>query len=185
MITGKIVGWLIRQKMITSQECELYMYAMQCFYFRITPLLLAILVGVIMKYPIEGLILGFTICIIRKYSGGYHANSIWGCHIVSIIVLVIGLFMMPYIHIGICFFCSEILAILELCVLSPMESKNHPMVEQEKEKYKKITKILIMICACLEIIFLICSKTNCAIAIGNGVVATAISQSICLIKRSE
>lgn len=83
------------------------MYAMQCFYFRIAPLLLAILVGVIMKYPIEGLILGFTICIIRKYSGGYHANSIWGCHIVSIIVLVIGLFMMPYIHIGICFFAVK------------------------------------------------------------------------------
>ena len=93
MITEKIVSWLIRQKMITHKEREVYIYAVQSFYFCITPLVLSILIGRVMNQTMEGLILGFIISVIRRYSGGYHANSVWKCHILSIIILIIGLFI--------------------------------------------------------------------------------------------
>ena len=177
MITEKIVSWLIRQKMITHKEREVYIYAVQSFYFCITPLVLSILIGRVMNQTMEGLILGFIISVIRRYSGGYHANSVWKCHILSIIILIIGLFIVSYIHIEICFFIGEIGAVLSLWILSPVESKNRPLNGWEKKQYKKITIVITLICMWIEIIFSLCDRKSFAIAIGTGVMVKAITQS--------
>ena len=87
------------------------------------------------------------------------------------------LFIVSYIHIEICFFIGEIGAVLSLWILSPVESKNRPLNGWEKKQYKKITIVITLICMWIEIIFSLCDRKSFAIAIGTGVMVTAITQS--------
>lgn len=66
MISNKIVGWMIYQKVISLEERKLYLYALQSFYFSIAPFILAILIGSVMKQFLNGVFLGITISIVRS-----------------------------------------------------------------------------------------------------------------------
>ena len=72
--TETVVDWMIRQKVINEKEKELYGYALYSVGLLILPLLFAVGIGFILGSMKSGIALVVPFMILRKYSGGYHAN---------------------------------------------------------------------------------------------------------------
>lgn len=182
MISNKIVEWMIYQKVISLEERKLYLYALQSFYFSIAPFILAILIGSVMKQFLNGVFLGITISIVRKYSGGYHAKKVWICHFFSVVILIGCFILFSYIQIRFVFFVFETGAVISLSILSPIQSTDHTLDQSEKTKYKKVTAILAIGCEIFEIILAIFGKEYIAKTIGTGIMVVALLQWPCILK---
>ena len=128
-------GYFIRRKKIVS-------ICTAKFLFSIAPFILAILIGSVMKQFLNGVFLGITISIVRKYSGGYHAKKVWICHFFSVVILIGCFILFSYIQIRFVFFIFETGAVISLSILSPIQSTDHTLDQSEKTKYKKVTAIL-------------------------------------------
>lgn len=78
---------------------------------------------------------------LKKYSGGYHAKKLSICMIISTILLT------AMIKLSICdiksayMYITTCIAIIELCVVSPIQSDNKVLNEKEIRHYKKIAVI--------------------------------------------
>ena len=75
--TGKIVEWLINHDAIESDDKELYEYALYSLWLLVTPLFLAIIVGLCFGRIKEGIVIVIPFMLLRKFSGGYHAKHLW------------------------------------------------------------------------------------------------------------
>ena len=74
-LTMKIVNFLIKNDVIKKDDQEIYIYGFDRI---LTPLLniaTTVLFGVILGELYQGLIFVFSFMALRKYSGGYHANT--------------------------------------------------------------------------------------------------------------
>lgn len=85
--TGKIVEWLINHDAIESDDKELYEYALYSLWLLVTPLFLAIIVGLCFGRIKEGIVIVIPFMLLRKFSGGYHAKHLWICLTSSTLLL--------------------------------------------------------------------------------------------------
>ena len=74
-MSEKIANWLIGQKAISSDEREVYAYAVHCLFSLIYPIAFAFVLGIIFGMVMEAIVMIIPFMIIRKFSGGYHADS--------------------------------------------------------------------------------------------------------------
>ena len=73
----------------SKRDKILYKYALNSIKATAIPLILAFVMCVMLRIPLANMILVIPFMIIRKYSGGYHAGTIYQCLVLSCIVLVI------------------------------------------------------------------------------------------------
>lgn len=74
--TEAVVAWLVKYQVIEEQEKELYCYAMESYILFWSPVIFALLLGIIMGKVKESIFVIIPFMIIRKYSGGYHAKHL-------------------------------------------------------------------------------------------------------------
>ena len=86
-MSDKIADWLILQKAITTDERELYAYAVHCLFSLLYPIVFASVIGAFLGMPIEAVVMIMSFIAVRKFSGGYHADSFYKCLIISSICL--------------------------------------------------------------------------------------------------
>lgn len=141
-LISKILEYQIRRKYIEEREKGIYEYAYMIFGETCINLLVAIMIGYFFG---ELKLVGCFLCsyiLLRRYSGGYHADKGYICGLVSavLILLLCILYKMSieiYIPGGGYFFL--IIAQLSICRLSPVDSKNKRLNESAKQKYRKIS----------------------------------------------
>ena len=72
--TGKITDWLIKCGAIPETDRELYEYAIYSILLSLSPMLLALAIGALFGSAVQGVLTITPFVILRKFSGGYHAN---------------------------------------------------------------------------------------------------------------
>ena len=179
-ITKGITNWLIENGAIEDRDAELYEYAIYSIFITISPLLLVFIIGIGMGTILEGAILILPFMCIRKFSGGYHANTPGICLVSSCILLVFCMWLAMHLEYSYWITIITTACVVSLCVNSPIDSEHKRLDDMEKRSYKKIASILscvfyIIHCACgcigLEKI------ANC---LAVGICLTAILQLPCL-----
>ena len=96
-MSEKIADWLIEQKAISTGERELYAYAVHCLFSLLYPIAFASVIGAFLGMPIEAVVMIMSFIAVRKFSGGYHADSFKKCLVLSSIVIIVTLLIGKYI----------------------------------------------------------------------------------------
>ncbi len=144
-ISGKIVNWLIRRNAISTEERELYEYAAHCLFLFLYPIVFALVVGTFLGMVPEAVILIISFVFVRKFAGGYHANSFARCLIISSIVIISTLLIASVIDNGITLNMIYIASSVMLILFSPIDSPNKRLDCEDRAFCKKITMYIVVI----------------------------------------
>lgn len=171
--TSKIVEWLINHDAIESGDKELYEYALYSLWLLVTPLFLAIIVGMCFGGVKEGIIIVMPFMLIRKFSGGYHAKHLWMCLTSSTLLLSLCVWISSYLKYD--WKLAGIMAIagIGLGYLSPIDHENKRLSNEEKKLYKKVTAILTGMSWGAALLFQILGQELYAVCISLGIMLTA------------
>ncbi|MGN0384049.1 MAG: accessory gene regulator ArgB-like protein [Eubacterium sp.] len=180
---SKIVNILINDNVIQSEDRELYEYSLYVLFLTIYPLFVAVIIATVMGVLIEGMIIISVFAIIRRYSGGHHAKTVFLCFLESTTTMFLFFFAFKENVIGAYLYMVLIIATIQLCIFSPIENVKHLLNEKEKIKYKKHVLIIIMIMLGLILLFRLLSEDKIASCIALGICMAAFVQIPCLSKR--
>ena len=155
-MSEKIADWLIVQKAISTDERELYAYAVHCLFSLLYPIVFASVIGAFLGMIAEAVVMIMPFILIRKFSGGYHADSFKKCLVLSSIVitatLLIGKCMNNVFIVNIIYVAATIL----LMVFSPIDSANKRLDDDDKKFCKKITIfIMVVLFSVVEVLWII------------------------------
>ena len=82
-LLSELTDWLIHNRAISSDDKELYEYAIYSFIISTVPLVIFLVIsGIIGMFP-EGFLIIMPFMVIRKFGGGYHAKHAYICMIMS------------------------------------------------------------------------------------------------------
>ena len=143
-LAGRIVAWQMKKGILKKEDQALYQYAYELLLNQGINIAAAILIAVLFRMPWVVLTFLAAYIPLRSYAGGYHANTNWGCTVVSALMLclvcIVVQFAALYSAYGWCilFAVSGIFIFL----LSPVEDFNKPLSEEEVIHYRRMSRIL-------------------------------------------
>ncbi len=154
-LVKKMTNKFINSNIIKFADREIYYY---CFETTIVILLcysLLFILSIIFNEFVSSLIFIFSFSSFRKVCGGYHANNYLKCGVMS---LASYLFLILIIKkINVIFEVSTIALIIgaiTIILLSPIQDDNKPFTENQKRRFKLISRslaaILILVFVVLE-----------------------------------
>ena len=144
-MSDKIADWLILQKAITTDERELYAYAVHCLFSLLYPIVFASVIGAFLGMITEAIAMIMPFILIRKFSGGYHADSFKKCLVLSSIVIIVTLLIGKYIKNIFIVNIMYIAATILLMVFSPIDSVNKRLDDNDKKFCKKVTIFIVAV----------------------------------------
>lgn len=116
--------------------------------------LVTLLMGCIFQVFFQSIIFLVCFIVLRKYAGGYHADTQNRCYVISTVIFAVALLAIRYMSDG---NDNEIFILLQsvnfilLYFLVPVDNKNHRLEQWEKEKYGKKARIRI---GCMYVLYL-------------------------------
>ena len=178
-----LAEWLIKSEVIKKEEKEIYVYAAYSLFLSIVPFLMSVTLGIVMGQVLHSVILILPFMLIRKFSGGYHAKNSKKCLAYSWGIL----FMFTYVacqttwNTAIGFI--TILAVIHLCVFSPIDSANRKLAEEEQVEYKKWTILWVLFWVVIMAVLLFLGLYSYANCVALGMIMTAGLQIPCTLKK--
>lgn len=178
-----ITGWLIRCGAVRESDRELYVYAAYSFLITISPLFLTILIGTLLGKTWQSIVLILPFLLIRKFSGGVHAKHAIVCFICSCLLLLLCIELSGRIEGGPTLAAVTAVAMVSLFLLSPVDSKNRRLDEDEKRRYRVVTGILTTAFGLLAAVLFFCGWESASVCISLGIILTAGLQIPCIFSR--
>lgn len=182
-ITGAVAEWLIQKQAIEETERELYEYAVHSLIMLIAPLFMAVGIGWLFGEFEMSFVLILPFMIIRKFSGGYHANKQWVCLILSYLLLAACFGLAKILSAGAIVTIAVLLSALSLATFSPVDSENRRLSEEEQKAFSKTGRILVVLFLLAYIILLVLGKNKSALYLALGVILTAGLQLPCILQK--
>ncbi|WP_019229669.1 accessory gene regulator ArgB-like protein [Sedimentibacter sp. B4] len=143
-IIQRVTDELVSNKIIDSEDCELYTYGLQQGALILLNILTILIVGKIFGMLWESVVFMVTYIPLRTYAGGYHARTQLKCYISSVVLIVtvlLGIRFIPWTN----FICITIVIIsgLIIYILSPVEDSNKPLDVAEVKVYGKKARMIL------------------------------------------
>lgn len=142
----EIVQKLLEDGMIEEEETDIVEYGLRNMLHNLAGIFITLIIGWIFGNLKEGVILLFLIFPLRKYAGGFHANTRKGCLFSSTCLLVIffGIFFQINWTSGECIFLSIIFSLIILAVV-PVENPNKPLDNLEHKVYGRRARTILIL----------------------------------------
>lgn len=171
-----IAKWLIEHEAIPSEDYELYVYAAHSLIMTLAPFGMALVIGMLIGRAKTAVTIILPFMVIRKFSGGYHADKAWVCVVSSSLILSGCACVAEHLtyHYGV--IGAMLMASVSLVIHSPIESGNRRLDAHECRVYQKITIGLVTFVVLASLICYWCGMENLAI----GVILTGGLQIPCL-----
>lgn len=179
----KLTEWLIENRAIEATDRELYEYALYSIGITISPLIIISIFGLWMGVPIEGITMVLPFMCIRKYSGGYHAQSARTCFISSCIVLMVCLWLVTKIRYEIWLGILVFVSVCSIAYFSPIDSENRRLENDEIQDCKKKAVLIASVFLGLKFLFLIVGLENLAVSVSVGILLSAGLQFPAIVKK--
>ena len=187
MISNKVKGivwWLINNGAINEEDYELYEYAIYSLFFLWSPMIMAIIFGMILKITIKAIIFIIPFMLIRKYSGGYHAKNISVCLVSSCILMIIFLIILKYIKVSIALNVITCFSALIIAIFSPVDSENRRLEDAEAKRFNKISIIITFFVLLVYWLIQLTTWRDYSACFGLSLILTAILMIPCINKKA-
>lgn len=171
-LANRITEKLIAAAVIEDDDRELYIYGFFLLISKTVFLVVTMLVGYFMGVWLESVILYFSFLFLRAYAGGIHAKTEAKCTVLTTIALLLSILTIRQFEMQ----KSEILpffmlgfGVLSVWLFSPLDTKEKPLNQEEKSKYKKISifitliYIIVVIIAKLTLLYLLVYAVSCGV----------------------
>ncbi len=182
-MAGAVTAWLIGQGVVSADDRELYEYAVHSFFWDLAPLVYAFVIGLVMQDLSGSMVLILPFVVIRKFSGGYHADSAKACLVGSCLLLAACIYAAWQIPQGIVFEAGVLTGVLWLIRFSPVDHANRRLDAEEKRERKRDTTVLALIFYSIHIILWLTHSERYAVCVGMGILLTAALQVPCVCRR--
>ena len=151
----KINEILIQKGIVQKEDAELYQYGIENGIVVAGNLLASGIFGIVTGRP--GLVLVFLLfyASLRSYSGGSHCKSRIGCFLISMAILSIPVYTHEFVMNNVpatVILMIGIGAVVVILILSPVESINKPLDDEEKKYYARVTHCIVALQVCVLII---------------------------------
>lgn len=146
-IGSKIIEFFASNDLIKNEDKEIYKYAFNIILSSLIHIATVMIIGLCFNLFIESLVFYFSFIAIRKFAGGYHAKTPVRCYLFSfasniiILCLVKWLSSINTLFIFI-FIIFELLCVVLILLISPLDTENNPLTGQEKKMYRMLTSII-------------------------------------------
>lgn len=189
-LSSRIAKWLEHEGVISDEDKELFSYAVYSLFFDLMPIFIVTVLGIAFKMLGEGLLIIIPFMMIRKFSGGYHLNSPKLCIICSIMLLALAMGFSKVIISGgqiSILTAFVVLAVISLCVSSPIDNDNRKLRKNEQLLFRKIVCILAVISLVIYLAMCEVTPIQYTAAFGIGILLAETLQILGIIaqKRSE
>ena len=142
-----ITGFLHKNERVESDKLDIYIYGYEIAISNFIIFSIAIIMGFIFSQFIESVIYLIVFSIMRKYCGGYHAETYLKCNLIFVLsTFVIMMFIKIviyypiYIHL-----LLSVFVVVSVIGLALVENKYKSLTDKEKKKHR-ITAILCCYC---------------------------------------
>lgn len=148
----KITEGFVQKGIVQKTDANLYRYGIENGITVAGNLLASVILGIVTGRL--GIVLVFLLfySTLRSFSGGAHCKSKAGCFCLSLLVLLIpvysGNWVMAMVSKSVLIVLG-IIAVMVILVLSPVESINKPLDDEERKYYRRISHCItaLQICA--------------------------------------
>ncbi len=118
--------------------------------------IVALVLGWLMRVGVNGFFFFVVFVPLRLYAGGYHADTRKKCNYISFFILLLVYWMLNdfnwnsriWVLVG-------LLAAVIIWFLAPVDNKNHRLDKSEKIKFRKMTRLMVVLFLIL-LLFLFC-----------------------------
>jgi len=139
-------NYLCRSNIVSYELYDVYVYGMELVLSFLTSTVLILCIGIISDALTITLVHLLVFILVRRFTGGYHANTYIKCKIITVGTYVAVLIFSRVIDINI--LCYTILAVIGLITISkwgPVENPNKPLNEDEKRSHRRRAIVLFVI----------------------------------------
>lgn len=141
-ISKQICNYMLHTGIIDGELLDVYIYGMELLISFIFSTVIILCIGFISNTLILTLIYLFIFIGIRRYTGGYHANSYIMCKIITIGTYITVLCLSRYTSIDIIqYFICTLVGIPIIIMWGPIENPNKPLTNYEKKRSRLIALI--------------------------------------------
>lgn len=147
-----ITGILLKNNIIENEHLDIYIYGFEVLISGALSLFIGLILGLMFSQLMECIVFLIVFVTLRKYCGGYHADTYLKCNTFFAIniAIVMAILKLDFeyscaVHMMLCVLC-----ILTYFVLLPIENIYKPITDEEKKKYRLIAVTLAFITVILS-----------------------------------
>lgn len=174
-VCEKFVEFFISNNIIKNEDRELYEYALSITISAVIHILTIVVLGIIFGLVVESIIFYLCFIAIRKFAGGYHAETAGKCYFFSVLLSVLLLLVLKLlvcnvsniITIGV--FSVGLISLICIWIMAPLDTKNNPLSDKEKTIYGRITRCISLLVFIVFVILLVLNQYNIAFSMGFGI----------------
>ena len=126
-----------------SEESEIISYGLEQLFVLVIGLSIAIIIGFILRIPLQTIVFIILLFPLRQNAGGFHASGRLICSLLSATIFMISLLIFKYLNVSV--ITNIIIYIVGSAMLvpfAPVGNKNKPLDEIERKVYGKRTMII-------------------------------------------
>ncbi len=160
-IIQRVTDELVSNKIIDSEDSELYTYGLRQGALILLNILTILTVGKMFGMLWESLIFMVTYIPLRTYAGGYHARTQLKCYISSVVLIVavlLGIRFIPWTNFII--ITISIISGLIIYILSPVEDINKPLDAAEVKAYREKARIILTFELSVLVVLVVLGESN-------------------------
>ena len=155
--SSKFVEFFVSNNLIKNEDKEIYEYAFNIILSSLIHIATVMIIGLCFNLFIESLAFYFSFIAIRKFAGGYHAKTATRCYLFSSLINIIVLFLIKlFCYVSIYFLMIliviEILCVILISHIAPLDSDNNLLNGKEKKFYGKISCSISTALLCISIV---------------------------------
>lgn len=153
-ITRAYVGKLVEHGVISNNDADVYMYGFYQTVMFLVNIITTTFIAVLFHQFIPCLLLNLFYIPIRMCAGGYHASTPLRCYVISVCMIIGLLFVIRWINFS---YITSWMIIMFSCIgiiiMSPVETTNNPLDNDEVLVYKKRTYIVLTFEIIMSLLF--------------------------------
>lgn len=174
-----IAGFLLQNDAIDGKKLDIYIYGFEILISSIINILIALIIGFVFSQAIECVIFLVIFIYMRKYCGGYHAETYLKCNVIFAINIILVMLIVKesanypmYVYLLISIICLAAVALF-----APIANKYKPIDKEKKKRYRLIAVTLGILFSALAIVAYFFNPHYC-IAIDSALLSVAVSMVI-------
>lgn len=146
----------MRSNVIKEEDAEIYIYGINQILVSVLNVSSALIIGLILGMLLECLVFMVAYIPLRSFAGGYHAKTPERCYFASLLLIVSALLFCKYVPFNLFFYGSVlIISSIACAVLCPVQDNNKPLDSDERQRYRKISIVILLVEICSLIVIIL------------------------------
>jgi len=151
-LSKHICNYLLSTKVINEEYIEVYIYGTELLLSFLISTSIILAIGLITNRLINTIVFLTVFTLVRRFTGGFHANTYLMCKLFTVGTYLTVLFASEKLTINyISFLILSLIGLFIICLWGPIEHPNKPITNSNKKRCKTISIILYSILSLLGI----------------------------------